>query len=434
MNQNDWQQLFTYVSKRQLGTKRQREGLAAIVEHGSIRKAARALNQASSSLDGLVRRIRNCANEAGYQQAVEEELNVSYRDDVAEVRMLAPCDKSDDEVMAEAKLDPSVWRVKSHRKWSTAMKLRQGDKEEVVSVWNYHYVFERIVSKPIHEAIVGLFAGWRPPKPPKPKKAKDGLLAEVCLYDVHFGKLCWDEATGRKNYDLNEAAEDFGRGVDTLLERTSGHAIERWLLPVGNDFFQCDNWQGTTTRGTPVASDGRITKVFQAGFTAFEYAVSRMLTVAPVQLAWVPGNHDLNTSWHLFHSLAQRYRTCKDVEADLSHCRKRQYIEWGECVIGLQHGERMKPDRMVMIAATEFPDWGRKRFREIHCGHMHTRRDFSFLSASEYAGTLVRYLASLSGTDEWHFDSGFVGNKRAAECILWSRSEGPIVTASCFVD
>ena len=94
----------------------------------------------------------------------------------------------------------------------------------------------------------------------------------------------------------------------------------------------------------------------------------------------------------------------------------------------------MKPERMVTIAATEFPSWSQKRFREIHCGHRHTRTDVRFVSASEHAGVLVRYLASLSGCDGWHYEKGFVANKRAAEAIVWHPTEGPISSAVAFVD
>lgn len=431
-------------------TEKQREVIQAVIEAGTIRQAATELGMAVGTVSGICTRVRRKAAEAGFKDEttrsseghVGEEFDLEESGDTANLKIVSHKPLTEEEVLAKAGLSDSKWRIKSHRKWTVTMKLRElvdADKglyaEKPTSIWNYHYVFERLAPKKIQDSVEAIVENWNPPKLRKITKKSHGSgehMIEIDLFDVHFGKLCWDEGTTGKNYDLNVAKEDFVGAVDTLLERIGTYDAGKFLLPIGNDFFQTDNWEGTTTAGTAVAFDDRISKVFQCGYEAVVEVIERLRDIAPVEPVWVPGNHDLNTSWHLFFLLSQRFRDDKHVKFDLSS-RKRKYIEWGESVIGFQHGHQMKPEKMVMIAPTEFPEWGYKRFREIHCGHVHTRRDFKFMSASEHAGTMVRYMAALSETDEWHYDNGYVGNKRAAEAIAWHLDEGPVGTAMAFV-
>jgi len=429
---------------------REKEIIKEVIETGTLRKAAKNLSVAVGTVSSVCTRVRRRAAQAGFKDEttraseghVGEEFDLEESGDTASLKIVSHKKLTEEEVLSQAGLSDLKWRIKSHRKWTVTMKLRElvDEKkglysETPTSIWNYHYVFERLAPKRIQDSVEAIVSDWNPPplrKVNKKSHSKGDHMIEIDLFDVHFGKLCWDEGTTGKSYDLNIAKEDFVTAVDTLLDRIACYDAAKFLLPIGNDFFQTDNWEGTTTAGTAVAFDDRISKVFQCGYEAVVEVIEKLRDIACVEPVWVPGNHDLNTSWHLFYLLSQRFRQDKQVSFDLSS-RKRKYIEWGDSVIGLQHGHQMKPEKMVMIAPTEFSDWGHKRFREIHCGHVHTRRDFKFLSASEHAGTMVRYMAALSETDEWHYDNGYVGNKRAAEAIAWHHEEGPVGTAMAFV-
>lgn len=432
-------------------TDHQKKVISAVIEAGSIRQAAEELDMAVGTVSGICTRVRRQAAKEGFKdettleaegEAIGEEFSIEEKGDTATLKIVSTRKLTEEEVLEQAGMCPTKWRISGHKKWTVTMKLRvlneetQAYEDKPKSIWNYHYSFERLAPKAVQDSVEKIVQSWEPPplrEIQSSSHAKGEHMIEIDLFDVHFGKLCWDESTNGKNYDLDIAREDFVSAVDTLLERIGQYTPAKFLLPIGNDFFQTDNWEGTTTAGTHVAFDDRITKVFQCGYEAVCEVIEKLRDRAPVEPLWVPGNHDLNTSWHLFFLLSQRFRSDKHVSFDMSS-RKRKYVEWGESVIGFQHGHQMKPEKMVMIAPTEFPEWGHKRFREIHCGHVHTRRDFKFMSASEHAGTMVRYLASLSGCDEWHYDSGYVGNKRAAEAIAWHDEEGPVGTAMAFIE
>lgn len=44
--------------------------------------------------------------------------------------------------------------------------------------------------------------------------------------------------------------------------------------------------------------------------------------------------------------------------------------------------------------------------------------------AEDLNGVTIRLLRSLSATDAWHFDKGFVGTPRGAEAFLWDAEDG----------
>ena len=360
-----------------------------------------------------------------------EKVELKEQGDTGSLVVLSHKPMTETELVQAANLNPKIWGLNGKRQWTTTLKIS----DVPYSVWNYHYTFVRHAPRPIQQAVEMICSDWEPsPLPPvKKRRKKTDVTVEMSLSDAHFGKLCWDEATGQKNYDVDTASHDYRRALKTLVDRVSAHSIGEFLLPIGNDFFQTDNWIGTTTAGTPVSHDDRASKVFRAGFDAICNAIEELRKIAPVRPIWVPGNHDMVTSWHLLFAIAERFRSDKQVQCDLSPTI-RKYIEIGDSVLCYQHGDKMKPERMVTIAATEFPSWSQKRFREIHCGHRHTRTDVRFVSASEHAGVLVRYLPSLSGCDGWHYEKGFVGNKRAAEAIVWHPTEGPISSAVAFID
>ena len=72
--------------------------------------------------------------------------------------------------------------------------------------------------------------------------------------------------------------------------------------------------------------------------------------------------------------------------------------------------------------------WSDTKFHEWHLGHIHRKRDVVFRASkkvtNEDLGVIVRYLSSLTGTEEWHFKKGFVGSIKAGEAFIWNCNTG----------
>ncbi|MDE2021054.1 MAG: hypothetical protein KGJ13_12015, partial [Patescibacteria group bacterium] len=144
-----------------------------------------------------------------------------------------------------------------------------------------------------------------------------------------------------------------------------------------------------------------------------------------VHLFYLPGNHDRVTSLFLCRELKAYFRHCERVTVDVSPST-RKYIHWGRNLIGFTHGDGLKgPATLPVVMATERArEWAESSCREWHLGHLHTSRKFVTRDADEHQGVIMRWMSALSGTDSWHHDNAFIGNRRAAEVYLYDKSTG----------
>jgi hypothetical protein len=264
----------------------------------------------------------------------------------------------------------------------------------------------------------------RPKRQTVTQATASGYLLELSIPDLHVGKLAWSRETGHDDYDHKIARRLHDEAVETLIARTASYRFEEVVLVVGHDLLHCDSKAGTTTRGTPLDMDTRFHKVFGVVRTMIVAAIERCRTIAPkVRVVMVPGNHDTLSVWHLGDSLECFYHATPDVEIDNAPTA-RKYVEWGLVMLLMCHGDKGKLDKLPLLMATERPDlFGRTRYREAHTGHLHQLR------VQEHHGVRVRISPALAAADAWHADNAYVGQQRAAEAFVWSKSEGLVGTA-----
>ncbi len=261
------------------------------------------------------------------------------------------------------------------------------------------------------------------PKYPKVnyKKHDDGCLYEIAMPDVHFGRLAWGEETGT-DFDITIAQRAVNSVVEQLLSFTAKYNIAKILLPLGNDFYNSDNTENTTTRGTPQQEDTRWQKTFRRGRELAVEIIDACAAVAPVDILIIPGNHDQQRSFYLGEVLQAWYANCDSVQID-NCAASRKYYKYGNSLIGFAHGSSEKVQNLPLIMALEAPDmWAQTTYREWHTGDKHHKEDMIF-RANESNGVLVRILRSLAPDDAWTFGKGFKSLK-AAEAFLWHEQQG----------
>lgn len=260
-------------------------------------------------------------------------------------------------------------------------------------------------------------------KPVKYVTSKTGNMLEVQIPDLHLGKMAWGVETNGDNYDSHIAEEVFDKAVEALVDRTSSYNFDRTLFLVGNDLLHTDTRAGTTEAGTPVDTDGRYHKSFIKARKMITRAIERLMLISPVDVLVVPGNHDTLSAWHLGDSLECTFAKCKDVTIDNTP-NHRKYYQWGDVMLMFAHGNKGKLQDYPLTMATERPDlWGATKFREAHTGDKHQ------LKVQELHGCRVRISPALCPADAWHSENYFIGNQRAAEAFVWSKTEGLIGTA-----
>jgi hypothetical protein len=155
-------------------------------------------------------------------------------------------------------------------------------------------------------------------------------------------------------------------------------------------------------------------------------------TGVPVDVLIIPGNHDFERSFYLGSVLEARYGMDDQVIID-NGASPRKYYEYGKVLLGLSHGKYEKENALPLLMATEKPEaWGRTIFHEWHLGHFHKKRNVKFAVfdkaqiVNEDIGVTVRYLSSLTGTEQWHHKRAFVGSHKAGEAFIWNYDTGLI--------
>lgn len=245
---------------------------------------------------------------------------------------------------------------------------------------------------------------------------ENGLLLEIPIVDLHFGKLSRSEDVNEPyNYEL--AKERFNYIIDDVIHNVSNLNIEKIIFPIGSDFFHIDNINSTTTAGTQQTIDLSPQLIFQYGLECLIDGIIKLSQIAPVEVFCVNGNHDFLTSYHAICSLWCYFHNNANVYVN-KDTSPRKYIEFGKCLIGFSHGDKEKKriDGIMQIEAREA--WGRTLFHEFHLGHLHSEQ------TRENNGIIIRHLSSVTGTDMWHHNNGYVGAIKKSQSFLWDKEYG----------
>jgi transposase-like protein len=325
------------------------------------------------------------------------------------------------------KVDLSIWEPERMviNSWDVTMKLGSGDSKYPKTETNYQVKvwFRLRKNEPTIEELSKIFQdltkNYKPQniKTIRRRKIDSSYMLELSIADLHLGKLAWHQETG-ENYDIKIARKRFMYCLNDLLDKSLSYDPKKILFVIGNDYFNADNPENMTAKGTVQDCDVRWQKRYMSGCKLMVDAVEVLRSICPVDIVVIPGNHDKQTSFYLGEWLSAWYKECKDVS--INNCPlERKYYVWGNSLIGLTHGEKIKYNELPLIMATEVPElWSKTVFREIHTGHWHRE------IAHDIKGITVRSLKSPTGTDSWHYGKGFIGSIKGAEAFIWHNKYG----------
>lgn len=241
------------------------------------------------------------------------------------------------------------------------------------------------------------------PKTPKAKEA--GVLYEICLPDFHFGKIA--------GLSVQEQANLFYNCLVDLVKKAGSLNIEKFLLPIGNDFFNTDNLNYTTTKGTQQRDNSTWQESFRYGWRTVIASINYLLQYAPVDIVIVQGNHDYEKSFYLGDLLLAYFDSNDHVQIDNGLNSPRKYYMYNDILIGFTHGDKEKVSELPLLMATEVPElWAAAKHREFHTGHLHKQE------TTEIQTVLIRIMPALCGTDEWHKLMGY-NSIRKAQGYVW---------------
>ncbi len=377
------------------------------------------------------------------ETANEGKYKFTEKGDEANVRKIVDKNvKTLEELKRVCEIDDDIWDVKewkcgvyeSHvklRKYSVdkdGKQQRIADDHKIVPLW---LVNASLVRNKAKIDAMGYYddliadAKKHAPKYKKIRypKVKKGTLLEVDIFDFHLGRDTWEEESGEEG-SLARSEKDFMFCINDLLSQTKVYPISRILFPVGNDFFNADNYQGTTTAGTKQQESPIWRRTYRFGRELLVKAIDLLSEVAPVDVLIIPGNHDMQRVYYLGDGLACWYHNNPNVTIDNSP-KKRKYYQHGSCLIGFAHG---KTERLVdlptIMTTEEKQKFALTKFHEWHLGDKHHEKKINWVSINETQGVVVRILRSLALHDEWSIDNGYIGSQRSAEGFVWDEEGG----------
>ncbi len=334
-----------------------------------------------------------------------------------------------DKILELFNIDSKMWQVEKFTTNSNTKTNRHGNKytDHQIKVWfrrNKEVFNYEVIKKDFIEATKNYVPKYKKIDYEFKNQSENNLL-EINIADLHLGKLCWEGETG-ENYDVKIAQERFFNVLKKMIHRVSVFDYNRIVFPIGNDFFNSDNLFNTTTHGTPQDEDLRWQKTYKIGRELLVNAIDFLSQYAPVDVIVVQGNHDFQRMFFVGDALSLWYSNSKDVNINNS-AKIRKYYKYGDVLLGFTHGSDEKVANLPLIMAQEATkEWGNTKFKEMHVGHLHHRKEIKYLSTAEYNGIVVRFMRSLAGTDQWHSKKGYVGGIKGGECFLWNANDGLI--------
>ena len=257
-----------------------------------------------------------------------------------------------------------------------------------------------------------------------PAEARESLLSAYLVGDAHIGAYAHGEETGIEDYDVKIATADL-RGAFNHLVGASPPSAVGMLVNVGDAFHANDTTSMTPASKHLLDTDGRFSQVIDRAVTVFRYAIDLMLRKhREVWIINARGNHDPDAAIWLNKVIEAYYHREPRVKV-FSNAAKFQYVEFGEVLIGVHHGDRIKRQQLYEAMTRDKREaWGRAKFSYFWTGHIHHKE------AEEIGGCLFESFNTLAAPDAWHAGQGY-GASREMQQITLHREHGIVARNVC---
>ena len=255
--------------------------------------------------------------------------------------------------------------------------------------------------------------------------ASADLMLEIPVFDAHIGKYSWAQECGPdQDWSTDIGTDLYKAGVLQVVSRSP--VCEEALVVFGGDYFHADSRSNQTEASRNALDvDSRYGRNIRAGASLAKFIVDAALKVAhKVRVVVLKGNH----SWHSedwLHVVISAYYEGSTRVQVIDSIPPRVYIEHGKCLIGVAHGDKVRMQDFPSLMAIEAPEkWARSQYRHFHLGHIHKSKIAQPTMLDTHVGCTVEYLPSLTSTDAWHSEMGYVNPLRVMEGFLWHREYG----------
>ena len=363
-------------------TNRQIEILTTVRKTSSIREASKQLNIDRSTVREALEAITRNGKKRGYLTSMREAGIVP--------------DGFYAETSVQRRLNPETNELEVVSDWTKSKREKGTDPE----------AFKKFIE--------GLAIEISPAKPKKTtrKNFSEELASAIIFGDAHIGMLARAVETLSEDHDLEIATNDIRKAIDYLVENAPA-SKQGWFINVG-DFVHVTNSGHTTFGGTKQDVSDNYYQIMRAAGVTVRYCIDRMLTkFEKVTVINARGNHDRDSAFALNFFLEAAYEKNPRVEI-LGNDSKFNFIEFGKCLVGVNHGDSINPNRLAgVMTRLKSEAWGRTTFKRWWTGHIHHK------TALEHdSGVTIESFHTLAPIDAWHSASGYSSEQRVTMITL----------------
>jgi hypothetical protein len=251
-----------------------------------------------------------------------------------------------------------------------------------------------------------------------PEGSEEHLCNLYTFTDYHLGMLAWHKEGG-SDWNISIAEKTILAALVQMVNQSpNAHTA---VLNIQGDFLHTDGKTPVTPASKHVLdADSRFPKIRRSAIRIIRSLVAICLQRhQDVHLVIAEGNHDEESAGWLSDLFAVHYEEEPRVAVNDS-VLPFYVFEWGNTMLGIHHGHKVKNESLPLLFAAQFPQqWGRTTRREIHCGHRHHRDE------REMNGVTVVQHPTLAARDAYAARGGWIAD-RAAWAITYHKKYGAV--------
>ena len=254
---------------------------------------------------------------------------------------------------------------------------------------------------------------------PKIKETTDYLtgnkLLLIDISDLHLNLQASMFTTGNE-YNCEIAEKLFFYVINDVLSRTKLYKFNRIIFTIGGDMLNGDGLSGATTKGTPQSSDIHYFDAYEKICEMTIKAIDILKDIAPVDVVYVAGNHDLVAGFKLSKFIQAWFRNDSKVTVDVSPL-PRKYIVFGKTLFVFAHDGNVKTlPKTIADEARQY--WSSIETTEVFLQHLHTEQVLL-----EDNNMRIQRLPTISAKSEWSVSKGY-GSKRQCKSFIFDLEDG----------
>jgi hypothetical protein len=245
-----------------------------------------------------------------------------------------------------------------------------------------------------------------------PNKGNGDKLLVINATDVHLNKKCFTSTV-----TLDQQIATFKSAIGYSVDKSYG--TNKILFIIGHDFLHSE-FKAMTTKGTPQDTLESFEVLFKKALQVLIQSINYCATVAPTDVVLVNGNHAYASELQLFSALEVYYEALQNNKVKLIGGKEdRKYYEYHDNSFMLVHDPKNKVAELPLLFAIEKPQMFVKKNKYILSGHLHSKKETSFISNKENFGIEHIQCPSLSvGDDKWHHENMYIGNKASMLSLI----------------